>query len=157
MLVKNPLYGDVSKKSMMEMFDPFFYRYTNSVRTIEMFVESALATVSKWFAIADRFFFSLVRTYRLCVHIINLPNRLSSMPMLKIAILVVSENESKFWSRRRIRFLAIREIPHIGCFQMAVTIAVITENVCMSRRWKAGQGVYIICKQPSPRFMLLRP
>jgi hypothetical protein len=47
MLVKNPLYGDVSEKPMMEMFDPFFYRYTNSVRTIEMFVESALATVSK--------------------------------------------------------------------------------------------------------------
>jgi hypothetical protein len=23
MLVKNPLYGDVSKKLMMEMFDPF--------------------------------------------------------------------------------------------------------------------------------------
>jgi hypothetical protein len=57
MLVKSPLYGDVSEKPMMGMFNPFFYRYTNSIRTIEMFVESALATISERFAIADRFFF----------------------------------------------------------------------------------------------------
>jgi hypothetical protein len=47
MLVKSPLYGDVSENPMMGMFDPFCCRYTNSVRTIEMFVESALATVSE--------------------------------------------------------------------------------------------------------------
>jgi hypothetical protein len=57
MLVKSPLYGDVSEKPMMWMFDLFFCRYTNFVRTIETFVESALATVSERFAIADRFFF----------------------------------------------------------------------------------------------------
>ena len=55
--MKSPLYGDVSEKPMMRMFDPFFCRYTNSVRTIEMFVESVLATISERFAIADRFFF----------------------------------------------------------------------------------------------------
>jgi hypothetical protein len=57
MLVKSPLDGDVSEKPMMGMFDPFFCRYTNSVRTIETFVESALATVFERFAIANRFFF----------------------------------------------------------------------------------------------------
>jgi hypothetical protein len=54
--VKRPLYEDVSEKPMMRMFDPFFCRYTNSVRTIETFVKSALATVSERFAIADHFF-----------------------------------------------------------------------------------------------------
>jgi hypothetical protein len=57
MLVKSPLYGDVSEKAMMEMFDPFFSSYTNSVRMIETFVLSGLATVSERFAIVDRFFF----------------------------------------------------------------------------------------------------
>jgi hypothetical protein len=91
------------------------------------------------------------------VHIIKLPNQLRNMSMLKIAIIIVSKIESKFQSRRRIGFPAIHKTPHVGCFQMAVTIAVVTENVCMSRRWKDGQVVYIICEQPSPRFTILRP
>jgi hypothetical protein len=32
---------------MIGMLDLFFYRYTNSVRMIETFVESALATISE--------------------------------------------------------------------------------------------------------------
>jgi hypothetical protein len=55
--LKSPLYEDVSEKTMMRMFDPFFCRYTNFVRTIETFVEDVLATVSERFAIADHFFF----------------------------------------------------------------------------------------------------
>jgi hypothetical protein len=55
--LKSPLYGDVSEKPMMGMFDPFFCRYTNSVRMIETFVESSLATVSERSTIADHFFF----------------------------------------------------------------------------------------------------
>jgi hypothetical protein len=47
MLVRSPLYGDVSEKLMMKIFDPFLCRYTNSVRTIVTFVESVLATVSE--------------------------------------------------------------------------------------------------------------
>jgi hypothetical protein len=82
------------------------------------------------------------------VHIIKLPNRLNNISTLKIAILVIFEIESKFRSHRRIGFLAIRKTPHVGCFQMVITIAVVTENVYMSRRWKAGQVVYIICEQP---------
>jgi hypothetical protein len=42
---------------MMGMFDLFFCRYTNSIRTIVTFVESALTIVSERFAIADHFFF----------------------------------------------------------------------------------------------------
>jgi hypothetical protein len=53
--VKSPLYEDVSEKPMMGMFDLFFCRYTNSVRTIETFLDSVLATVSERFAIADCF------------------------------------------------------------------------------------------------------
>jgi hypothetical protein len=39
MLVKNPLYGDISEKFMMGMFDPFFAGTLTFVRTIETFVE----------------------------------------------------------------------------------------------------------------------
>jgi hypothetical protein len=54
--LRSPLYGDVSEKLMMGMFNPLFYRYTNSVRTIETFVESALATVFERFALVNCFF-----------------------------------------------------------------------------------------------------
>jgi hypothetical protein len=80
--VKSPLYGDVIEKPVMGMFDPFFCRYTNSVRMIETFVESALTTVSERFTIVNHFFF-LVRTSRSCVLIIKLPNQLSNMATLK--------------------------------------------------------------------------
>jgi zinc transporter ZupT len=39
MLVKIPLYGDVSKKPMMGMIYPFFAGTLTFVRTIEMFVK----------------------------------------------------------------------------------------------------------------------
>jgi hypothetical protein len=45
MLVKIPLYGDVSEKTHDGDDLSIFCRYTNSVRTIETFVESVLATV----------------------------------------------------------------------------------------------------------------
>jgi hypothetical protein len=31
----------------------------------------------------------------------------------------------------------IRRTPHVGCVQMALTVAAVAKNVCMSRRWKA--------------------
>jgi hypothetical protein len=43
--LKSPLDGDVSEKPMMGMFDPFSAGTLIFVRTIEMFVESAFATV----------------------------------------------------------------------------------------------------------------
>jgi hypothetical protein len=39
MLVKSPLYGDVSEKPMMEMIYPFSVGTLTFVRTIETFVE----------------------------------------------------------------------------------------------------------------------
>jgi hypothetical protein len=54
-------------------------------------------------------------------------------------------------------FMVIRETPHVDCFQMAVTITVVTKNVCMSRRWKYDQVAYRICNQASTRFTHLRP
>jgi hypothetical protein len=38
---------------------------------------------------------------------------------------------------------------------MAVTIVVVTKNVCMSRHWKAGIQAYRIHDQTLARFMLL--
>jgi hypothetical protein len=38
----------------------------------------------------------------------------------------------------------------MGCIEMVVTIVVITENVCMSRRWKSELVAYGIHIQPSP-------
>jgi hypothetical protein len=38
--------------------------------------------------------------------------------------------------------------PHVGYIQMVVTIAVVTKNVLMSRRWKAVLVAYEICLQP---------
>jgi hypothetical protein len=40
MLVKTPLYGDVSEKPMMEMIYPFSIGTLTFVKTIEMLVES---------------------------------------------------------------------------------------------------------------------
>jgi hypothetical protein len=54
--LKIPFYGAVSEKPMMGMFDPSSAGPLTFIRMIEMFVESALATVSERFAIADRFF-----------------------------------------------------------------------------------------------------
>jgi hypothetical protein len=44
-----------------------------------------------------------------------------------------------------------------GCIQMAVTAAVVTKNVRMSRCWKAELVVYGIYKQPFPCFTHLLP
>jgi hypothetical protein len=79
------------------------------------------------------------------------------MALLNIVILIISEIESKLRSCRRIRFPATHKTLHVGCFQMVITIVVVTKNVCMSRCWKHDQAVYGIRKRASPRFMLLRP
>jgi hypothetical protein len=40
---------------------------------------------------------------------------------------------------------------------MVVTAAMVTENVGMSRHWKAESVAYRICKHPSPKFVHLLP
>jgi hypothetical protein len=47
--------------------------------------------------------------------------------------------------------------PRMGCIQTAVSVATVTENVCMGRRWKAELVAYRICSHPSPRIGHLRP
>jgi hypothetical protein len=44
-----------------------------------------------------------------------------------------------------------------GCIQMAITAAMVTGNVCMSRCWKAESVAYGIRKQHLPRFTHLLP
>jgi hypothetical protein len=41
--------------------------------------------------------------------------------------------------------------PYVGCAQMAVTVTMVTENVYMSRRFKAELVTYGICLQPLSR------
>jgi hypothetical protein len=47
--------------------------------------------------------------------------------------------------------------PACGCVKTAVTAAVVTENVRVSRQWKAESVAYGICKQLSSSFVHLRP
>jgi hypothetical protein len=56
MLVKNPLYGDVSEKPMMGMFYPFSVGILTYVKSIVTMCECACATVSERLAFADPFF-----------------------------------------------------------------------------------------------------
>jgi hypothetical protein len=44
-----------------------------------------------------------------------------------------------------------------GCVKTAVTAAVVTENVRVSRHWKGESVAYGICKQLSSSFVHLRP
>jgi hypothetical protein len=75
------------------------------------------------------FLFLLVRMIRPCVHIIKLPNSSSKMAILKFIISPLSESESFTIPFYRYLPNSIR-----GCIQTAVTIAAVTENICMNRR-----------------------
>jgi hypothetical protein len=63
--------------------------------------------------------FVLVRTIRLCMHIIKLPNRISKLAILKIIILLDFETVSKFqtvketdfWQSAKLRTKAIFKWP----------------------------------------------
>jgi hypothetical protein len=43
------------------------------------------------------------------------------------------------------------------CIKTVVIVAVVTENVRVSRRWKAESVAYGICKKSLPKFMNLLP
>jgi hypothetical protein len=123
------------------MFYPSSAGTLTFVRTVETCIESILPPYpndSQQWVIS----FVLVRTIRSCVHIIKLPNPIIKLTFLKIIILLDFEIKSKFQSRRRSCFPAIHKTLHVGCFQLAITISVVTKNACMSRHWKAGQVDY---------------
>jgi hypothetical protein len=88
------------------------------------------------------------------MHIIKLTNPSSKTSTLKIIISPLSETKSESFT---ILFYGNLLTPHMGYIQMAVTVAVVTQNMCMSRRWKYELVAYVSHKQPSPSFTLLCP
>jgi hypothetical protein len=73
---------------------------------------------------------------------------------LKAVISPLSETESELFT---ILFYGNPLNSAPGCIKTAITALVVTENVRVSRRWKAELVAYGICKQPSPKFMHLLP
>jgi hypothetical protein len=88
------------------------------------------------------------------LYCIKSPNQRSLIMKLKIIISPLSEFESELFM---IPFYGDPLTPHMGCIQTTITSTVVTENVCMSRRWKDDSVAYGIYKQPSLRFMHLLP
>jgi hypothetical protein len=73
---------------------------------------------------------------------------------LKVIITPLSETKSECESFTILFYDNPLNSTH-GCLQTAVTVAMVTKNVRMSRRWKSELVVYRIYKQPSPSFMHL--
>jgi hypothetical protein len=120
-----------------------------------MCVESAFAIVCVWSAIAGHFLlFWRVRLGRVALHQVTWSKKLNNK--LKVIIPPLSETKSKSKSFT-ILFYDDPLNSARGCIQMVVTAAVVTENMRMSRRWKAELVAYGFCKQHSPCFVHLLP
>jgi hypothetical protein len=77
--------------------------------------------------------------------------------MLKVVISPLSETKSESFT---IPFYGNPLNSTRGCIKTAVTAAVVTGKVRVSRRWKVDSVAYGICKQASPKFghlLLLKP
>jgi hypothetical protein len=99
--------------------------------------------------------FILVRTVRSsALHQVTWTKKLNDK--LKVAISTLSEIKPKSESFT-IPFYGDLLNSARGCVKTAVTAAVVTENVCVSRSWKAESVAYGICKQLSSIFVHLRP
>jgi hypothetical protein len=123
------------------------------VKTIEMCVESASATVCVQSAIAGCFLlFWWGRLGWVALHQVTWSKKLNNK--LKVVISPLSETKSKSFM---IPFYDNPLNSARGCIKMAVTAAVLTKNVDMSTRWKAESVTYGICKQLSPKFVHLLP
>jgi hypothetical protein len=97
--------------------------------------------------------FVLVRMVRMsCIASSHLNKKLNNK--LKVVISPLSETKSESFT---ILFYGNPLNSAHGCIKTAVTAAVVTGNVHVSRRWKAESVAYVICKQPSPKFMHLLP
>jgi hypothetical protein len=68
------------------------------------------------------------------VHIIKLPNPISKIEILKTIILIDSKSVFYFQTVEESDFQQSAKAPHQCCLGMAVTIAVVTKMMCMSRR-----------------------
>jgi hypothetical protein len=88
------------------------------------------------------FSFVLVRTVRSsCIASNHLNKKLNNKLKVVISPLPVTESESF-----TILFYGDPLNSAYGCVKTAVTAAVVTENVQVSRRWKAESVTYGICK-----------
>jgi hypothetical protein len=125
------------------------------VKTIETCVESAFATVCVQSSIAGCFLlFWWGRLGRVALHQVTWSKKLNNK--LKVIVSPLSETKSESESFT-IPFYGNPLNSACGCIQMAVTAAVVTKNVRMSRRWKVESVAYGIFKQPLPKFVHLLP
>jgi hypothetical protein len=138
-----------------DWFDPSSAGTLTRVKMIETRVESAFVTVCVQFAIAGCFLlFWWGRLGRVALHQVTWSKKLNNK--LKVIISPLSETKSESESFT-ILFYGNPLNSARGYIKMVVTADVVTENVCMSRCWKAKSVVYEICKQPLPRFVHLLP
>ncbi len=123
------------------------------VKTMKTCVESASATVCVQSVIAGCFLlFWWGRLGRVALHQVTWTKKLNNK--LKVVISPLSETEPESFT---IPFYDNPLNSARGCIKTAVTAAVVTKNVRVSRRWKAESVDYWICKQPSPKFVHLLP
>jgi hypothetical protein len=139
-------------------FDPSSAGTLTCVKMIETCVESAFATVCVRSSIAGSvLLFLWGQLGQVALNQVSWSNKLNNK--LKVIISPLSETKSESESFTILFYGNPLNSAH-GCIQMAVTAAGVTENACVSRRWKAELVSYEICKQPSPclaHFLLLKP
>jgi hypothetical protein len=90
------------------------------------------------------------------VHIIKLPNQLRKMTILKIIILVVSGTRSEFKPSKNLISGNPLKLRTSAVFQTAITVAMVTKIIYMSRHQKAEQASCKIHNQASSRFTRFR-
>jgi hypothetical protein len=138
-----------------DWFDPSSAGTLTRVKTIETCVESAFATVCVQSAIVGCFLlFWWGRLDRVALHQVTWSKKLNNK--LKVIVSPLSETKSESESFT-VLFYGNPLNSTRGCIRTAVTAAVVTKNVHMSRRWKYESEAYGICKQPSSRFTYLLP
>jgi hypothetical protein len=131
-------------------FDPSSTGMLTRVNTIETCVENTFAIVCVQSAIAGCFLlFWWGRLGRVTLHQVTWSKKRNNK--LKVIISALSETNSESGSFT-ILFYGNPLNSARGCIQRAVTTAVVTKNVCMSRCWKDELVAYGICKQPLPCF-----
>jgi hypothetical protein len=133
--------------------DPSSASTLTRVKTIETYVESASATVWVQSTIVGRFLlFWWGQLGRVALHQVTWSKKLNNK--LKVVISPLSETESELIT---VPFYGNPLNSARGCIKTAVTTAVVTKNVRVSRRWKAESVTHGICKQLLPRFVHLLP
>jgi hypothetical protein len=112
-----------------DWFDPSSTGTLTCVKMIETCVENAFVTVCVQSAIAGCFLLFLWgRLGQVALHQVTWSKKLNNK--LKVIISLLSKTKSESFT---ILFYGDPLISACGCIQTAVTAAVVTENVCMSR------------------------